>query len=190
MNAGTPQPQHHYQPIAHGYHRFVAVAPGLGRQIKLVCTLVGTLSLPVSFMIGVHIAWQRWHLPASGVGTAGFTILMGALAAFFCFVSGIVLTAGRVCVKGESLNSTFASSTRRVLGTLLRSALVSSAFAVFLFTGSVSASRSWAPSDRLTYNGSTIGYLVILATPLALTLVNTIVGWRMLRDPKGRQFNG
>ncbi|QIZ35728.1 hypothetical protein [Saccharopolyspora sp. ASAGF58] len=185
MNAGGPPPQYHYRPVPPRHHLLMVLPPRLARKIRFTCTLIGSLSMPLSIIIGILTVWSRYRLPAATVGTTLFTVVMGGLAAFFYFFSCITLTTGRSFVKDGYLNATFATNARRVLVTLWSGTVVTTGISVFIFTGTVNASKRWPADMQLDYSPPVVAYLVLLVVPCLLSTLNMIIGWRLLRPARG-----
>ncbi|MEU5847702.1 hypothetical protein [Saccharopolyspora shandongensis] len=71
--------------------------------------------------------------------------------------------------------------------------ILTTIISTFFFTGTVSASvrtagdpiyRQLYGDQPVGYTPATIGYLILLATPLLLSAFNAIAGWRLLRPAR------
>ncbi|WP_010695590.1 hypothetical protein [Saccharopolyspora spinosa] len=161
----------------------------LGRKIQFWSVLIGSLSVVLSVVIGILVVVIGYRLPTATWATTGLVTMMGGLSAFFYFSSGVTLAFAPVYVKNGHLNVTFATRARRVLVTLFGGTILTTIISTFFFTGTVSASvrtvgdpiyRQLSGDQPVGYTPATIGYLILLATPLLLSAVNVITGWRLL----------
>lgn len=197
MNPGGPPglpPHRYYAPAQRpAYHEFMVLPPCLARKIQIWSVLIGSLSIVLSVVIGILAVAIAYQLPTATWATTGLVTTMGGLSAFFYFFSGVTLTFAPVYAGNGHLNVTFATKARRVLVTLCAGTALTTIISVFFFTGTVSASVNTAsdPINRqlygdqpVGYTPSTIGYLILLAMPLLLSIFNVIVGWRLLRPAR------
>lgn len=184
MNPGPPPLPHHYHsPVQ---HEFMALPPGLTRKIRSTSTLVGSLSILLSLVLGLLIATVGYQLPTSTASTTIIVVGMGVLSAFFYLFSGITLTTSRSYLKTGHLNLTFARQGRRLLATFWFGTFLVTLVSVFFFTGAVHASSHLAHGRQVDYSSLSItGYLVLLGLPFVLSAINFFVGRRLLRPAPG-----
>lgn len=170
----TPPPaRRRYAPM---YLEFAPIPAELARRIRVVSRPLGLLSIFATLAVVLVIVAVGLILPTGLSAKTIFSVIMGGLSSSFALLSGISLVKSPSYVKTGDLNVTYARQTRRLLLIFWIATIVPTGISVIAFASAADTDASFTPT--------VLGYWFLLWVPFALSLIDMIVGMRLLKLTK------
>ncbi|GAB2655978.1 hypothetical protein GCM10027271_13110 [Saccharopolyspora gloriosae] len=165
----------------HPAQRFAHVPQGTVTAIRRWSTLLWTIAVLMSVACGALVVPLGYALPTSYNPVTVVVVGAGVIADFFALLSAIVLVSGRPYVSSGYLNTTQARQARRVMLVMAGGTIFSGGVSIWLMTKMIATSSGFAPRPEVHYTPAILGYLVLPALPIALTIGNVVAGRWLFR---------